>query len=461
MCGEPDQVGLSNVPFSADSLEDRTTLFFSRPTWSEKEMIAPGNIANSSFIGFGEITPKDKVLIAVTTHHDPEVVTLFSKILRKKGARVDTIIIDEGQDRLLDYLDEIKGDIRTESYKINPRLYDCRHDVLEFAVKNGYNALVHGRLFGPGLIMPATASIKWKPFQFQTKEQLMTQDADFPMPLHSLINHKAWNMIYKEGRNGHVKVRDPEGSEFDFTLHEEYYTRNDPYPAGFGPKPLLGHLYCHPTPPLINDADGFGVVAGTTSHFTRPFPTIELELESGRIERIHGGGGYGDAWREILEKTQNVQYPSDFPRKGLFWLWELALGTNPHRRRQSDVLRMRSQGNFWEVFRSGILHVGFGTRWYGPAEDWATSKGIPYGHLHVHLLFPTYDIEKGGKTIRVIENGRLTALDDPEVRDLAKKYGDPERLLKEEWVPKIPGISMDGKYSDYARDPADWISKFG
>lgn len=57
----------------------------------------------------------------------------------------------------------------------------------------------------------------------------------------------------------------------------------------------------------------------------------------------------------------------------------------------------------------------------------------------------------------VIENGRLTALDHPEVRELAAKYGDPDEILREDWVPQIPGITCPGSYPEYARDPAAWI----
>lgn len=56
-----------------------------------------------------------------------------------------------------------------------------------------------------------------------------------------------------------------------------------------------------------------------------------------------------------------------------------------------------------------------------------------------------------------IQNGRLTALDDPEVRELARKYGDPDELLKEDWIPNIPGISSHGKYEEYSRDPFEWL----
>ena len=38
----------------------------------------------------------------------------------------------------------------------------------------------------------------------------------------------------------------------------------------------------------------------------------------------------------------------------------------------------------------------------------------------------------------MINKGHLTALDDPQVRQEAAKYGDPDKLLQENRIPAIP-----------------------
>ncbi len=102
--------------------------------------------------------------------------------------------------------------------------------------------------------------------------------------------------------------------------------------------------------------------------------------------------------------------------------------------------------------------MGFGTLWRAPEEKWAGEHGLLYGHLHIHLLFPTLVITaKDGTEYTVIRDGRLTAMDDPEVRQLAAKYGDPDEILKEDWIPQIPGITCSGSYEEYAGDPGKWI----
>ena len=76
----------------------------------------------------------------------------------------------------------------------------------------------------------------------------------------------------------------------------------------------------------------------------------------------------------------------------------------------------------------------------------------------MHLFFPTVRIETPkGDEIVVIDKGHLSSLDDPEVRDLARRYGDPDRILAAEWKPGVPGIDAPGSYEDYARDPAKFI----
>jgi hypothetical protein len=65
------------------------------------------------------------------------------------------------------------------------------------------------------------------------------------------------------------------------------------------------------------------------------------------------------------------------------------------------------------------------------SESWAREKNVPCGHLHVHVLNSTYEITcRDGSTVRLIENGHLTALDDPKVIGIATKYVDLKEVLK-------------------------------
>ena len=165
-------------------------------------------------------------------------------------------------------------------------------------------------------------------------------------------------------------------------------------------------------PPLTKE-DAAGTVAGTTSHFSKAFPQVKVELEAGQIVKVTGGSSYGDAWRSLLDESRATQYPC-FPRPGLFYLWEVAIGTNPKIMRPSGIEKHSSGGFEWERRRSGVIHMGFGTLWRSAEEKWAGENGLLYGHLHIHLLFPNFTITtKTGRerTLRHVHGGTHGGLD--------------------------------------------------
>ena len=69
----------------------------------------------------------------------------------------------------------------------------------------------------------------------------------------------------------------------------------------------------------------------------------------------------------------------------------------------------------------------------------------------------TLVVEAPGGDVPVIVDGRLAAYDDPDVRDLAAQFGDPDQLLHDDWIPEIPGVTVPGSYEEYAQNPAPWI----
>jgi len=96
-------------------------------------------------------------------------------------------------------------------------------------------------------------------------------------------------------------------------------------------------------PPIIAKKDAAGVVAGTTSHFSKAFPQVKVELEDGQIVNVLGDAAYGDTWRTLLDESRITKYPC-FPRTGLFYLWEVAIGTDPKIMRPSGIEKHSSGG---------------------------------------------------------------------------------------------------------------------
>ena len=80
---------------------------------------------------------------------------------------------------------------------------------------------------------------------------------------------------------------------------------------------------------------------------------------------------------------------------------------------------------------------------------------------HVHNVFATYEIRDSatGEWIKLIDKGRLTMLDEPDVVRVANVLGNSS-LLEYDWIPALPGINYPGDYQrDYAQDPVSWIRR--
>jgi hypothetical protein len=424
------------------------------------KLAAPKLKSEGHTYGYG-IKKGDKILVQVSTMYDPLVVEAFVIAARELGAKVDVIILDAGLTGDLSETDEIDNPALS-FLKDYPDRTDFEPPVpggtlhrwaVNLAEERGYDMIVGGT-GGMG----KKSKIEVNGLTFGYREMVAGPYFDFPTELWEAIAEKSWKMIWEQGRGGRIEVTDPEGTNLTFTLHDKWFTDGIQRPV-WSSKAHISHLMGHPPTPIIPEEDATGVIAGTISHTNAPFPHIKVFIEKGRVTTIEGGGAYGDAWRKYLEKTKDIQYPC-FPDKGLFWLWEIAIGTNPKIFRLPNLFSKIVSGAHRERVKSGYIHVGIGTRASSPEEFWAAERSLPYGHLHVHLLFATYKIiTAAGKELLVIDKGHLTSLDDPDIIKLAAKYGDPEELLREEWIPAIPGINAEGSYEDYAKDPFTWIKR--
>ena len=120
--------------------------------------------------------------------------------------------------------------------------------------------------------------------------------------------------------------------------------------------------------------------------------------------------------------------------------------------------------NLPERNRAGVFHHGFGSRrHFGEVFfKYIKENKIPHSHIHMHNYFTTFEVKlRGAETwIKVTDRGRLASLDDPKIRTLAVKYGNPDELLSYDWVPPVPGINCEGDYlKDYAPDPVGYMKK--
>ena len=98
------------------------------------------------FVGYDKTRSGNKILIAIDREYDLDVPHAVAAALREKGAHVDLLVADMGDpDRVFDYTDEIEVIMRREPWDSNPRRWEGMPYIEDFALRGGYDLLIHGK----------------------------------------------------------------------------------------------------------------------------------------------------------------------------------------------------------------------------------------------------------------------------------------------------------------------------
>jgi hypothetical protein len=308
---------------------------------------------------------------------------------------------------------------------------------------------------------------------------IMSKVPAYPSDVWRLIEGK---MIEPMAYTDRVEVTDPEGSAFYFEM-----TPEDARIWSQGSY-LQGHIFMIPSQssgvfpfsfieypamrddwlPTVQMTTANGIVASSNSHSSN-HPRIEIHIKDGYVQDVKGGGLYGDGFRLWLNypKINELTWPFQ-KNPGFWWLFEAGTGTNPkYFKHPGEVLVGQ---NLSERNAGGVIHWSFGSEVkMGPEKDkeksarspesvaFGKQNKLPIGHaMHNHNLLPTYQVRlrDSGNWETLIEHGQIMASNDPEVRALASRYGDPDEVLRRDWIPELPGITTPGNYDrDYSSDP--------
>ncbi|MBI2819833.1 MAG: hypothetical protein HYX73_07625 [Acidobacteria bacterium] len=393
--------------------------------------------------GYG-IKPGQRVLILVATTFDDRVLEAIRRAIEELGGKPDVLKTWTAQQARMT---RNQGHEEIERFAAlgAPPVSDFRKDV---TVAGKYDLLLNGS-GGP---IPIT-SFGWEYIPWDTADKFMFSQAGLPYEVQHVLDQKAWDLLL---RSRQIHNTDPEGTDMTWDWHPNFVgLLREEWPNYS--VVLAGHI--SPFPLLISpkEANANGTIGGTINH-TGTFPHILLTIRNNEIAKVEGGGEYGKLWQEMLESCRGIQYPG-FPAPGCGWFEESSVGTDPWRARALKYADY--SGDSWERGRTGVIHWGLGvsrnTTALPAVQKWLQDNKTKAGggHWHVHTYFNTMDYTlNDGKQFRLIDKGHLTLLDDPEVRKIAAKYGNPDEILKEKWIPGIPGINMPGSYmTDYGRDP--------
>jgi hypothetical protein len=271
-----------------------------------------------------------------------------------------------------------------------------------------------------------------------SKEGLASDWATYPEALLRYLGYKAHQQVLDAaGANMDdciVRVTDPQGTDISFKGFR-MCTKGQ---SGSEQEKLF-YFYTFGTQvvgmkPQEPEPNAEGVIVSTSIH-TGYIPEMKVTVQGGRAVKVEGGGQAGIMWARDWEKGKGAVSDGrqtsfgNPPGPGINWMEELMYGVHPKAFRVGYRYRYEGSHAFqaWVggTRRSGVVHFGFG----GGKDEW-------YRHRDLELFFPTLTVN--GETI--IENGHLKILDDHEVREETAKYGDPDELLTEKWIPELPPL---------------------
>ncbi len=253
----------------------------------------------------------------------------------------------------------------------------------------------------------------------RTAALLADEAVRFPLDLLSALYPKTWD-VFRCGKDVEVTITDPKGTDFRVLLSREnieekfkdprysgQIVANKPgvvshLPVGHGPNILT------PSEPMNDTSEGTvrldainpaaGVYRGWSGDSTYQEP-VTCHIKGGKITKVEGGREAQVFDRIIGKDFDNVCQ-----------LREIGLGHNP------KVPTYRGERGYHGANHAGAVPWGFGG---GPQKK----------RIHIDgIIFQTTILVNG---IPIVERGRLKALDDPKIRELARQYGEPDRVLAE------------------------------
>jgi hypothetical protein len=257
---------------------------------------------------------------------------------------------------------------------------------------------------------------------WSTAQQLASPAVSYPDEILDIIAKRTWQTLVN-GKSFHIT--DPMGTDLTFTIDATNIERlkDTRGMATFGSRTLerpIAHEGSQQLEPQLNvTPDARGVMITQQAGYIPG--TIKIFLEGGQVTRVEDGGQVGETIRAELERFKDVQFPGFYPGPGVGWLEELALGIHPKVGPAGPIRR-----------RSGMLQLAFGTDRHNAVRD--EMPTLTVNHRDINFFYHV-TIEVDGA--KLVDRGRLTVLDDPEVRRIAARHGDPDELLSEDWIPEF------------------------
>lgn len=257
-----------------------------------------------------------------------------------------------------------------------------------------------------------------------TADLMISEHNSYPVEIRDTIDGILWEKIANCKK---IRWTDLEGTDLELNLTDKDWNRlTERFIKRQGLPYMHGHLQLPAPSTGIN-----GVYVTSSITFGGPIPRMRLTIEKGKIVKVAGGGVFGDRLKESFEKHSGLASPA-CPGPGINWLTTIGICTNPKARRSPFFGELSGSARIcaWTYGhrRAGVFHTSVGEGYISE-----THKLI----RHMDTFFNTLMTEKG----TAIENGQILAMEDKNVRKVAAKYGDPDKLLEEIWIPSVSGVN--------------------
>lgn len=365
------------------------------------------------------LKPGERVLIVTDSTISPILTEGFQEAIRDAGGHVDVVSL-EGYPLLDDPLALVDGPNTTNWY---PEWLWNAANQADVLLCLAFFKFPHT----PNLPWGRRAErpkIKARPVQWELPpDMLLNSSLMYPLELWDEIDEKTHALMAGARR---IEIVDAGGTRLNFDLTEEDWVgagRRDSEEEGpasdrdYTP----GHLFV----PFPKSRKLEGEITIDSLTFGGPVEPTKLVVANRKVTEIRGGGTFGERLRQSFDEYKDLSFKG-MPGPGADWISTFAMCTNPKYRRSPNWEQMRGSARVhsWCLGhrRSGVLHASIGAVQVG--ENHKVIR-------HFDMMFPT--VVADGRP--VIQEGHLVALDDPHVRAVAEKFGNPDDLLREDWIP--------------------------
>lgn len=343
---------------------------------------------------FAQVQPGEEVLIVTDTtgKADPVVLQAVALAIKEVGGKVSIIYVEDFEPRV----EEPPKMVQQAIYGCSKVFWACSKEVFLHS-KSGMTAMYD---YGVS-ILPIVAN---------TKEIMNSEWARFPIEVFWAIAKKVFEQVRKGTR---IRVVGDNGTDLSAGVNSYNLVGLpvliDPHPpikgtCGHGMFPP-GCCGFHPEGD-VNGTIVYDLLVGFDGILKEP---LKLHVKDHWVADVEGGNEA--KWlKDKMKEKINGNY-----------LAEIMWGLNPKASLQRGIEEIKyREGELTR--RAGTIHFGLGNSMVlgGPVYSNWHWDGVIISPFTVYI-----------DNNPIIKDGRLLALDDQEIIDLASKYGNPKELLTE------------------------------